>query len=47
MSNTPSPVENIKSASRRLRGTLRESHADPMTGAIADADRMLFMFLGC
>ena len=41
-----SPVERIKSASRRLRGTLRESLADPVTGAIAEDDTQLIKFHG-
>jgi len=36
----------IKSASRRLRGTLVESLADPVTGAIAEADTQLIKFHG-
>ena len=45
--NAPlSPVELIKNASRRLRGTLVESLADPVTGAIADADTQLIKFHG-
>jgi sulfite reductase (NADPH) hemoprotein beta-component len=41
-----SPVERIKSASRRLRGTLLESLADPVTGAIAEDDTQLIKFHG-
>jgi sulfite reductase (NADPH) hemoprotein beta-component len=41
-----SSVEAIKTASRRLRGTLVESVADPLTGAIADADTQLIKFHG-
>ena len=41
-----SPVEGIKSRSRRLRGTLLESLADPVTGAIADDDTQLIKFHG-
>jgi sulfite reductase (NADPH) hemoprotein beta-component len=41
-----SPVETIKAASRRLRGTLVESLADPVTGAIAEADTQLIKFHG-
>jgi sulfite reductase (NADPH) hemoprotein beta-component len=41
-----SPVERIKTASRRLRGTLVESLADPVTGAIADDDTQLIKFHG-
>jgi sulfite reductase (NADPH) hemoprotein beta-component len=43
---SPSPVETIKAASRRLRGTLRASLADPTTGALADADAQLVKFHG-
>ncbi len=42
----PSPVEIIKKASRGLRGTLVESLADPLTGAIRDADTQLIKFHG-
>jgi len=41
-----SVVEAIKSASRRLRGTLVESLADPVSGAIAEADTQLIKFHG-
>jgi sulfite reductase (NADPH) hemoprotein beta-component len=41
-----SPVERIKTASRRLRGTLVESLANPITGAIADDDTQLIKFHG-
>lgn len=41
-----SPVEAIKAASRRLRGTLQASLADPVTGAIAEADTQLIKFHG-
>ena len=41
-----SPVERIKTASRRLRGTLVESLADAVTGAIADDDTQLIKFHG-
>ncbi len=41
-----SPVERIKSASRRLRGTLVESLANPVTGAIAEDDTQLIKFHG-
>jgi sulfite reductase (NADPH) hemoprotein beta-component len=41
-----SPVEIIKKASRGLRGTLVESLADPLTGAIRDADTQLIKFHG-
>jgi sulfite reductase (NADPH) hemoprotein beta-component len=43
---TPSLVEAIKATSRRLRGTLVESLADPVTGAIAEADTHLLKFHG-
>jgi sulfite reductase (NADPH) hemoprotein beta-component len=49
MSATPttlSPVEGIKSRSRRLRGTLLESLANDVTGAIADDDTQLIKFHG-
>jgi sulfite reductase (NADPH) hemoprotein beta-component len=39
-------VEAIKTASRRLRGTLVQSLADPVTGAIAEADAQLIKFHG-
>jgi sulfite reductase (NADPH) hemoprotein beta-component len=42
----PTAVEGIKANSRRLRGTLLESIADPVTGAIADADTQLIKFHG-
>lgn len=42
----PSPVETIKLASRFLRGTIVESLADPVTGAIAEADQSLLKFHG-
>ena len=41
-----SPVERIKTASRRLRGTLLESLANPITGAIAEDDTQLIKFHG-
>lgn len=40
------PVEDIKLASRHLRGTLIESLADQATGAIAEADQVLIKFHG-
>ncbi len=48
MSTTPtlSAVERIKSASRRLRGSLVESLANPVTGAIAEDDTQLIKFHG-
>lgn len=42
----PSAVEVIKKASRGLRGTLVESLADPLTGAIRDSDTQLIKFHG-
>jgi len=45
-SNSLSAVEAIKSASRRLRGTLVESLADPVSGALAEADTQLIKFHG-
>ena len=39
-------VEHIKAKSRHLRGTLVESLADPLTGAIAPADTQLIKFHG-
>jgi sulfite reductase (NADPH) hemoprotein beta-component len=48
MAATPalSPVERIKAASRRLRGTLVDSLANDVTGAIADDDTQLIKFHG-
>ncbi|MCP3061450.1 assimilatory sulfite reductase (NADPH) hemoprotein subunit [Myxococcus sp. K38C18041901] len=49
MSPQPKPlseVEHIKASSRLLRGTLAESLADPVTGAIAPADTSLIKFHG-
>ncbi|GEN10106.1 sulfite reductase (NADPH) beta subunit [Myxococcus fulvus] len=49
MSPQPKPlseVEHIKANSRLLRGTLAESLADPVTGAIAPADTSLIKFHG-
>lgn len=42
----PSAVERIKEASRRLRGTLVESLADPLTGAIREDDTQIIKFHG-
>jgi len=42
----PSAVEKIKAASRRLRGTLAESIADPVTGALREDDTQLIKFHG-
>ncbi|MFQ6006970.1 MAG: NADPH-dependent assimilatory sulfite reductase hemoprotein subunit, partial [Woeseia sp.] len=39
-------IENIKARSRHLRGTLIESLADPITGAIAEDDTQLSKFHG-
>ncbi len=45
--NAPlSPVEKIKTASRHLRGTLVDSLANDVTGAIADDDTQLIKFHG-
>ena len=45
--STPlSPVEDIKLASRHLRGSLVESLADPLTGALRDDDTQLVKFHG-
>ena len=41
-----SPVERIKRESRLLRGTLVESLADPLTGAIREDDTALIKFHG-
>ena len=41
-----SPVERIKRASRFLRGTLVDSLADPLTGAIREDDTTLIKFHG-
>jgi sulfite reductase (NADPH) hemoprotein beta-component len=41
-----SPVERIKRDSRNLRGTLAESLADPLTGAIREDDTVLIKFHG-
>ncbi len=47
MADAPqSDVERIKTASRRLRGTLAESLADPVTGALAEDDTQLSKFHG-
>jgi sulfite reductase (NADPH) hemoprotein beta-component len=39
-------VEDIKKASRGLRGSLLESLADPVTGALAEADQTLIKYHG-
>ena len=41
-----SDVERIKAASRLLRGTLRESLADPLTGALQLDDTQLIKLHG-
>jgi sulfite reductase (NADPH) hemoprotein beta-component len=41
-----SEVEHIKAQSRRLRGTLEASLADPVTGALAPADTHVLKFHG-
>jgi sulfite reductase (NADPH) hemoprotein beta-component len=46
MATSLSDVERIKAASRHLRGTLRESLANPVTGALADDDTQLSKFHG-
>ncbi|MBO3270371.1 MULTISPECIES: NADPH-dependent assimilatory sulfite reductase hemoprotein subunit [Hymenobacter] len=48
MADTPklSEVEHIKAGSNYLRGTLKESLADPITGAIAPDDTQLIKFHG-
>ncbi len=42
----PSPVERIKRESRGLRGTLVESLAEPVTGALKESDAQLIKFHG-
>ena len=42
----PSPVEGIKLRSRFLRGTIVESLANPVTGAISEDDTQLIKFHG-
>ena len=39
-------VENIKAASRHLRGTIAEGLVDPLTGAISEPDTQLSKFHG-
>ena len=46
MSNTPTDVERIKARSRQLRGTLEQSLADRLSGALADDDTQLSKFHG-
>ena len=38
---TTHSVEDIKSESRRLRGSLLDSLADPVTGALRESDQTL------
>jgi sulfite reductase (NADPH) hemoprotein beta-component len=42
----PSPVETLKAGSDGLRGTLLESLADPITGALREGDAQLLKFHG-
>jgi sulfite reductase (NADPH) hemoprotein beta-component len=42
----PSDLERVKRASRHLRGTMRESLADPITGALRADDAQLLKFHG-
>ncbi|MGH8164713.1 MAG: sulfite reductase, partial [Rhodanobacteraceae bacterium] len=44
--NAPSPLERIKLASDHLRGSLRHSLADPVTGALREEDTQLIKFHG-
>ncbi|MFO1426073.1 MAG: assimilatory sulfite reductase (NADPH) hemoprotein subunit [Steroidobacteraceae bacterium] len=44
--SAPSAVEKIKAASRGLRGTLRESLADPLTGSLREDDQQLIKLHG-
>ena len=46
MSHTATPVEIIKADSHRLRGSLLESLADPVTGALRDDDTTLIKYHG-
>ncbi len=46
MSNTLSPLEDIKLKSRHLRGTIEDGLANPVTGAISDDDTKLLKFHG-
>jgi len=41
-----SAIEQLKRDSQRLRGSLRESLADPVTGALAEPDTVLLKFHG-
>src|SRR5207342_3860326 len=40
------PVETIKANSRLLRGSLLESLADPVTGALRESDQTLIKYHG-
>ncbi len=42
----PSPVEKIKIESKGLRGTLKESLSNDLTGAVSDADAQVIKFHG-
>jgi sulfite reductase (NADPH) hemoprotein beta-component len=44
--NALSDLEHVKRASRHLRGTLRESLADPVTGALREDDAQLLKYHG-
>jgi sulfite reductase (NADPH) hemoprotein beta-component len=44
--STDSPVEDIKRASRHLRGTIAESLVDPVTGGLRESDQSLLKFHG-
>jgi sulfite reductase (NADPH) hemoprotein beta-component len=46
MSESSSPVETLKRESRGLRGTLRESLDDAITGALRESDTQLLKFHG-
>ena len=46
MSTAPSHLEQIKTASRFLRGSIADGLADPVTGAISDDDTKLIKFHG-
>jgi sulfite reductase (NADPH) hemoprotein beta-component len=46
MTTTLSEMEHIKAASNFLRGSIVEGLADPVTGAISDADNKLLKFHG-
>ena len=44
--SAPSPIERIKKESRGLRGTIKESLKDELTGAIREDDQALIKFHG-